>query len=165
MDGKDIDLRNATVEETEILISWANKKCSQTRKGTLLILLIFLVPYIFLLIVNSIYLHSLIILGVVILMSVILLLFCAALYFYIAPNLSKKIESGAYKVQSGRIIDRNENNNTQGSENCTVVFESDNGDRAYININPKLYNTLKIGSCIILKWDNPKEQRYYRVIM
>ena len=165
MGKNSIDLRTATAEENEILISWANKQCSQTRKGTLFLFAFFFVPYIFLAIVTIIYFYSPVVIGIIIFLIVYMLIFCAVLYFYVAPGNIRKIESGAYKVQSGRIIDRNEDENTPGNKDCTVIFESDNGNRASININPKLYHTVKTGPCLILKWDDLKNQKYYRVIM
>lgn len=165
MEENNVELRNATAEETEALISWASKQCSQTRKGTLFLLAFFFIPYIFLTIVCVIYFFSPIVIGIIIFLIVYLLIFCGVLYFYFAPSIIRKIESGAYKVQSGKIIDRNEEENTPGNKDCTVIFESDNGNRASININPKLYHTVKTGPCLILKWDDLKNQKYYRVIM
>ena len=165
MEENNVELRNATAEETESLKSWADKKCKQTRKGVLFILILFLAAYIFLLIVNAIYIHSLIIMGFTIFLIVYMTLFCAALYLFFAPSLGKNIESGAFKVQRGRITDRCEDKNTEGKTPCTVVFVSDKGSSASINIYPNLYKYVKTGSCLILRWDDPKKQKYYRVIM
>ena len=165
MEENNVKLREATSEEKELLKSWADKNCRKTRKGVFIIFALFLAAYIFLLIVNAIYIHSWIIVAAVVFLCIFLLLFCAALYFVVAPSLSKKTASGAYKVQSGRIADRNEENNSKDSKTCNVVFETEDGNRSYININPSLYNTVKTGPCLILKWDDPKENHYFRVIM
>lgn len=166
MEENNVKLREATSEEKELLKSWADKNCRKTRKE---VIVIFALPvssaYAFLLIVNAIYIHSWIIVAAVIFLCIFLLLFCSALYFVLAPSLSKKIASGAYKVQSGRITDRNEENNSKDSKTCNVVFETEDGDRTYISINPSLYSTVKTGPCLILKWDDSKENHYFRVIM
>ena len=121
--------------------------------------------YIFLLIVNAIYIHSLILMGFIIFLIVYMTLFCAFLYFYFAPSIVKNIESGSFKVQRGRITDRCEDKNTEGKKPCTVVFESNDGNSTSINVDPNLYKYVKTGTCLILRWDDPKKQKYYRVIM
>lgn len=164
MEQNNVTLRKATDEENEILKAWAEKEAGKIRKFMLILLAGFLAVYLFLLIVNALYVRSLLITASVIFLLVFLLGFFSAVFFGLAAILPKKIRSGAYKVQSGKITDRNEDGNSKDSSDCIVVFESDDGISAKININPALYKTVKTGPCLILKWDDPKNNKYYRVI-
>ena len=157
MEENNIDLRKATVEETVRLMSWADKGCKNIRKASVILFSGYLIAVIFLLIVNAIYIHSMIIAVLAIFLCVSWAVFCLASYFWIAPMTSKKIESGAFRVQSGSIKDLNEVNNKPNSKDFKVLFEAEDGTRSYISVHKEPYKSIDIGPCLIIKFDTPKD--------
>lgn len=158
-------LRKATTEENELLRSWADKNCRSTRKAILIMSAGFLCAYIFLLIVNAIYIHSVFLVAVVIFLCVYQVAFSVVLYFYISPRILKKIGSGEYKVQSGSITDLNETGNKPDNKDYTVLFEAEDGNRSYITVRKEHYKNINLGPCLIVKCDEPKENKYFKVFM
>ena len=88
----------------------------------------------------------------------------AMLFFVLAPNTVKLISKGAYKVLSGRVTDKRESENRSDSRSAMVVFEDEKGNSLSVSVNQANYKEIRTGSCLLLKWDDPKISGY-RIIM
>ena len=163
MDIKE-NLRQATDEEAKMISSWGESKCKKIRLAILPAMLFFLIAYVLIFVVNALFIHSIFITVMTIILLLISAFFFGVLFFVLAPNTVKLISKGAYKVLSGRVTDKRESENRSDSRSAVVVFEDEKGNSLSVSVNQANYKEIRTGSCLLLKWDDPKISGY-RIIM
>lgn len=156
--------RSASDEEIDLMKRWYQDGVSFQMSAFILAASIFIVPCAFLLIVNAIFLKITFIYVSVLLIVVCTVTMIVPLY-HLDNRYSSLLSKGSFKVQHGRIVNKNPEHYAFDIKEYSVLFEDDSGNRKSVPVVTEDYLKATEGACLIVKWENHFQDGKFGIVM
>lgn len=156
--------RSASKEEMDLIKRWCWDIFPFQISAFILAGAIFIVPCVFLLIVNAIYVQMSFIYVSVLFVVVSTVMVIASLY-HLANKYSSLLSKGLFKVQQGRIVNKNPEHYAFDIKEYSVLFEDDSGNRENVPVVTEDYLKATEGDCLIVKWEDRSQDGKFGIVM
>lgn len=156
--------RSASKEEINLIKRWCRDRFPFQISAFILAGAIFIVPCVFLLIVNAIYVQMAFIYVSVLFVVVSTVMIIVSLY-HLANKYSSLLSKGLFKVQQGRIVNKNPEHYAFDIKEYSVLFEDDSGNRKSVPVVTEDYLKATEGACLIVKWENHFQDGKFGIVM
>ncbi len=156
--------RSASDEEIDLIKRWYRDRFPFQISAFILAGAVFIVPCVFLLIVNAIYVQMTFIYVSLIFVVVNEVMVIASLY-HLANKYSSLLSKGLFKIQQGRIVNKNPEHYAFDIKEYSVLFEDDSGNRENVPVVTEDYLKATEGACLIVKWENHFKDGKFGIVM
>lgn len=156
--------RSASDEEIDLMKRWYRDGVSFQKSAYILAASIYIVPCAFLLIVNAIFLKITFIYVSVLFVVVSTVMMIVPLY-HRANKYSSLLSKGLFKVQHGRIVNKNPEHYAFDIKDYSVLFEDDSNNTQSVPVVTEDYLKATEGACLIVKWENHFQDGKFGIVM
>lgn len=156
--------RSASDEEKDLMKRWYQDGVSFQKSAFILAASIFIVPCAFLLIVNAIFLKI-----TFIYVSVLLIVVCTVtmivLLYHLDNRYSSLLSKGSFKVQHGRIVNKNPEHYAFDIKDYSVLFEDDSDNTQSVPVVTEDYLKATDGACLMVRWEDRSQDGKFGIVM
>ena len=156
--------RSASDEEIDLIKRWCRDRFPFQISAFIIAGAIFIVPCVFLLIVNAIYVQMAFIYVSVLFVVVSTVMIIVSLY-HLANKYSSLLSKGLFKVKQGRIVNKNPEHYAFDIKEYSVLLEDDSGNRENVPVVTEDYLKATEGDCLIVKWENHCQDGKFGIVM
>lgn len=156
--------RSASKEEINLIKRWCRDRFPFQISAFILAGAVFIVPCVFLLIVNAIYVQMTFIYVSVLFVVVSTVMVNASLY-HLANKYSSLLSKGLFKVQQGRIVNKNPEHYAFDIKEYSVLFEDDSGNRENVPVVTEDYLKATDGACLMVRWEDRSQDGKFGIVM